>query len=163
MAKITFKAGEEYCLRLDRLGYQSEDIIKKALKVGGGIIANELRRRMVAMGPEKFRYIRDGRKFSGPSASQMKDLLNGFGLTPPKLDKDGWWNVRAGWEGYGSFPTKQYPNGVPNILLARSIESGSSVRRKRPFVRPAMAAKGSEAVAAMERVIDEEIEKIMKG
>lgn len=163
MAKITFTTGEEYSLKLSKLGDYSENIVKRALKEGSKIAADEIRRRLTALGTEKFRYLRDGKKFKGPSKSQIKDLADSFGISPVKLRKDGVWDVRIGFDGYGSFPTHQYPNGVPNILLARSIESGFSVRRKRPFIRPAMEAKETEIIAAMERVIDEEIEKIMKG
>ena len=60
-------------------------------------------------------------------------------------------------------PTKQYPKGLPNQLLARAIESGSSVRQKKPFVRPAVTATKKQAIAEMEKIIDEEVEKSMGG
>ena len=43
------------------------------------------------------------------------------------------------------------------------MESGSSTVQKRPFVRPAINATRADAVAAMQRVIEAEIEKTMKG
>ena len=44
---------------------------------------------------------------------------------------------------------------------ARSLESGSSIANKRPFVRPAVNASRPAAEEAMAKVLDEEIEKIM--
>ena len=47
-------------------------------------------------------------------------------------------------------------------MIARSVESGSSVRDKHPFVRPAVNAAKAEALKACEKVIDEETKKIME-
>ena len=47
-------------------------------------------------------------------------------------------------------------------LLVRSIESGSSVRRKFPFVRRAVNSSQNQAVKAMEDTIDRETGIIMK-
>ena len=79
-----------------------------------------------------------------------------LGITPVAMDRDGFWNAKIGFDGYDA-------KGVPNQLKARVMESGTSTIRKRPFVRPAVNAKKKDAIEAMQRVIDEEIEKIMKG
>ena len=163
MAKITFKAGEEYAKKLSRLAGQTGEILKKALYEATDHVADKVRANLEALPEEKFHYLTDGDIFRGISRSQKADLLAGFGITPIRLGWDGWWTVKIGFEGYGRFPTKTYPRGVPNPLLARAVESGSSWRIKTPFVRPAVSATKKDAVAAMERVIDEEIERIMGG
>lgn len=162
MARITFKAGEDWALRLSGLATRSEDVAKKALYEGAKIVADKMRGNLSAMPTEKYRYLQSGEQFSGLSQSQKDDLLSGFGITPIRYE-GGVWNVKIGFDGYGSYPTQKYPNGVPNQLLARAVESGSSVRRKHPFVRPAVNATRKQAVDAMQRAIDEECEKIMKG
>lgn len=163
MARMTFKAGEEYELKLSKLAAGSEGIAKKALYAAGEIVANEVRKNLEALPEEKYRRLKDGESFDGLSAGQKQDLSESFGVTKIKLSKDGFWNVKIGFDGYGRFPTKKYPNGLPNQLLARAVESGSSVRQKHPFVRPAVNATKKAAVEAMQKVIDEEIEKTMKG
>jgi hypothetical protein len=50
--------------------------------------------------------------------------------------------------GYNGRPTKKYPNGVPVPMIARSIESGSSVREKNPFIRRAYNNAKSKAQQA---------------
>ena len=97
--------------------------------------------------------------FHSLSNMQLLDMLRSFGLTPVKRD-NGFVHTKAGFDGYGSFPTKTYPNGVPNQLLARAVESGSSVRQKHPFVRPAVNATKNEAIREMEKSIDEDLKKI---
>jgi len=163
MARIAFKAGEEYALKLSKLATGSEEIAKSALHEAARVVANKIRSILEAMPEESFRHLAPGEKFDGLPARQKEDLLDGYGVTEIKLSQDGYWNVKIGFDGYGSIPTKAYPEGIPNQLIARALESGSSVRQKHPFVRPAVAATRKEAQEAMQKVIDEETEKIMKG
>lgn len=163
MARIAFKAGEEYALRLSRLAESSDKIAKQALFEAGKIVADKVRANLEALPEESFRHLRGGDSFLGVPKAHKEDLTVSLGVTPIQLGRDGFWTVKIGFDGYGRFRTKAYPNGLPNQLLARAIESGSSVRQKRPFVRPAVTATRKAAVEAMQQVIDEEIEKNMKG
>lgn len=163
MARISFKSGDEYALKLSKLATNSEEIAKKAIYQGAKVVADKINQNLNALPEEKFRYLRGGDKFSGVPEQQKQDLKDSFGVTPIQRDKDGNWNAKIGFDGYGSIPTSKYPQGIPNQLLARSIESGSSVRQKRPFVRPAVNATKKKAVEAMKKVIDEETQKIMGG
>lgn len=163
MAKMTFKAGDDYALKLSRFAARSPEIAKKALYAAAAIVTDEVRKNLEALPEDTFRYLRDNEIFTGVSKSQKKDLLDSLGITPVDTDKKGDWNVKVGFDGYGSMPTKKYTKGVPNPLLARAIESGSSVRKKTPFVRPAVKATKAAAVEAMNRVIDAETKKIMGG
>lgn len=159
---MTFKAGEEYAIKLSKLANQ-EDVAKKAIYGAAEIVADKIKANLNALPEEKFRYLRDGEKFVGVPERQKKDLIDSFGITPITKDNEGNWNTKIGFDGYGSIPTKKYPNGLPNQLLARAIESGSSVRQKKPFVRPAVNATKKKAQTEMEKIIDEETEKIMGG
>jgi hypothetical protein len=163
MAKISFKKGDEYALKLSKLGAASSGIAKKAIYEGAGIVAEGIKNSIQQIPKDRFRFLKEEETFSGISNDQREDLNKGFGITPISADKNGDWNARIGFDGYGSKPTKKYPKGVPNLLLARAIESGSSVRSKYPFVRKAVNATKKNAIDAMARVIDEESEKIFKG
>lgn len=135
MAKISFKKGDEYALKLSRLGNQSEEVAKKAVYVGAKIVADEIKKRI----PE-----------------DTGDLSDSFGITPIERDKSDNWNAKLGFDGYDS-------KGVPNQLKARAIESGTSQMPKRPFVRPAVNATKKKAVEAMKKAIGEGTQKIMGG
>lgn len=163
MARMTFKAGDEYALKLSKLATKSDEIAKKAIYGAAKIVADKIKSNLEALPEEKFRYLRDGEKFVGVPERQKKDLVDSFGTTPITTDNKGNWNAKIGFDDYGSMPTKQYPKGLPNQLLARAIESGSSVRQKKPFVRPAVTATKKQAIAEMEKIIDEEVEKSMGG
>lgn len=163
MAKITFKGGSDYALRLQELEkhFGNDAPLEKAVAAGARIVADEIRSNLEKLPEEEYRRLEEGETFKGLPKGQKRDLEDSFGLTPISRDKNGFVNTKAGFEGYGSFPTKAYPQGIPNPLLARSAESGSSVREKTPFVEPAVKATRKEAIEAMGRVVDGEIEKII--
>ena len=142
MARMTFNAGDEYARKLSQLSAGSEAIAKKAIYEAADIVADKMR--------EKLKANLDG------SEQSTGALEASLGITPIQTDKDGFINAKIGFDGYDE-------KGVPNQLKARVMESGSSKIRKRPFVRPAVNATKKAAVEAMQKVVDEEIENIMKG
>jgi HK97 gp10 family phage protein len=160
---MTIKVGEEYAEKLSRLAANADEAAKKAIYQGAKVVADKIKANIESLPEDTYRYLMDGEKFSGLSNGQKKDLADSFGVTPIKLDSNGDLNAKLGFDGYGSFPTKAYPKGLPNQLLARAVESGSSVRRKNPFVRPAVNSTKAQAVEKMDEVIDNEIKKTMGG
>lgn len=162
MAKFDFKAGDDYALALSNLGKESTEISKKMVYEAANVVIKDIRNELENLQEEKMRYLNKGDKFEGVSPKQKKDLLDSLGITPIDVDKSGNTNAKIGFDGYGSYKTKKYPNGLPNQLLARAIESGSSVRKKKPFVRPAVNRSKGKAQEAMKKVFDEEIKKIVK-
>lgn len=162
MAKITFKASAAYSSFLGRYqdAIEHSQILERAVASGAAIVADRIRSNLEDLPEDTFRRLPSSKTFSGVPAGQKRDLADSFGLTPIKRDADGNLNTKAGFDGYGSFPTPTYPNGIPNQLLARTVESGSSVRAKTPFVRPAVDRTRSKAVAAMQKIIDKETESL---
>ena len=162
MARMQFKSSDEYAIKLSRLGREMEGIAKKAIYEGASIVADEIKSNLNSIPTEKFRHLRNGDKFVGVPERHKEDLINSFGITPIERDRQGNWNTKIGFDGYGSIPTKRYPQGVPNQLLARAIESGSSIRVKTPFVRPAVNRTRKKVQQKMNEVIDKEIEQLMR-
>lgn len=139
MAKISFPGLKEYELRLSRLGSKTKEIAGKAVYAGAGIVANEIKKGIAGL-PARTGVTKQG-------------LEEGFGISPLQ-NEDGYLNVKAGFDGYNK-------NGVPNVLMARVFESGTSRIPKRPFVRPAVNRAKKPAEAKMAEVIDAEIETWM--
>lgn len=162
MARVSFKGHADYALRLRELEHTvaGGEMLEDAVKAGAKPVADEIRNRLEKLPEDEYRRLEDGEIFTGLSEGQKRDLEESFGLTPVDRDRRGFVHTKAGFDGYGSFPTKSYPKGVPNQLLARAAESGSSVRQKTPFVRPAVNATRKEAEAEMDRVIREKCEEI---
>lgn len=137
---MTFKAGDEYALKLSRLATDSDEIAKKAIYGGAKIVADKIKSNLQAV--------------LSPEATG--DLAGSFGVASIKRDSSGNWNTKLGFDGYDR-------DGVANQLKARVIESGKPGQAKKPFVRHALNATKASAKAEMEKIIDEEIKKTMGG
>lgn len=161
MAKITFPGLNDYELMISRLSKDVDDIAGKAIYAGAGIVADAIKENIKALpivrgyGTEK-----DPLPF-GVTAPQKAGLIDGLGISPMQSDA-GYLNVKIGFDGYNATKTEKYPQGQPNQLVARGVESGTSWKQKKPFIRPAINASKSRAEAEMARILDEEIEKVMK-
>lgn len=161
MAKFQFDGLEEYALKLSKLESGTRDIAAKAIYAGANIMADEIKSRIaeiptatnVSGSPEN--------KIDTITPGQRRGLIESFGISPMRED-NGYYNVKLGFDGYNDIKTEKYPNGQPNVLIARSVESGTSFRAKRPFVRPAIRARKKDVVEEMGRIVDEEIQKIVQ-
>lgn len=78
-------------------------------------------------------YMMAGYKLDSISSIQKKDLLNGFGISKFE-NRDGYINVKIGFDGYGSYATKNWPRGIPNALLIRSLSKGTDFLKKNDFI-----------------------------
>lgn len=138
MARMTFKAGDEYALKLSKLTQRADGVAKMAIYDGAATVITEIKNSLRSV----------------VSDEATGDLEDSLGITSMKQDADGW-NAKIGFDGYDR-------KGVPNQLKARALESGTSRMRKRPFVRPAVRRAKPKAEAAMAKVIDEQFKKIIK-
>ena len=69
--------------------------------------------------------------------------------------------MKIGFDGYNKTKTKKYPKGQPNQVVARGVESGTTWKKKYPFVRPAVERARKAVQAKMAETVDKEIKKVM--
>ena len=130
------KGGEEFSALLNGLaGDQAVTVMKAAVYAGCGVLADAIKAESQSL-PEDSGYKPKGRKRNVVGTNDKKMLQERLGVshidaTGDKAD------AVVSFSGYNGRPTKKYPMGVPIPLIARSIESGSSVREKNPFIRRA--------------------------
>ena len=166
MAKIDFKGIDEYSKKLEILFKDTEKVVREAVYEGAAVVADEIKAGLKGLPIEEGK---NGlppvgtaeHKLSGVSRRQKSDLIDSFGLAPIEND-GGYIQTNAGVDGYGSIPTKKYPNGVPNAMLMRSIESGTTFRDKNPVFRKAVNRSRKQCEEKMAETIDQKIEEIMK-
>lgn len=161
MANFAFRGLEEYAMKLSKLEKGAQEIAGKAIYECAGIITDEIRDEILNIPIATNVSGSSDKKIDSITPGQRQGLLDGLGIAPLRTDR-GVWNVKVGFDGYNSIKTPKYPKGQPNVLIARSIESGTSFRKKRPFVRTAVNRVKNIAVQAMKDVVDKEIEKTMK-
>lgn len=163
MAKITFRGGDDFGRRLERLNTaNSRNIIMRAVKKGTGLVADAIRKNLNSIPARRNIHLAKGEMLDGLQEREKKDLLESLGITPIQADKKGFVHAKVGFDGYGSTPTKKYPEGTPNQLVAASVESGSSIRNKHPFIRPAVNKTKAEAIRVMDESINADIQQIFE-
>lgn len=162
MAKMTIKGTDELALKLSGLGNKSTEIAKNIVMAGAKPVADEIRRGIESLPVDGLKHLKSGEKYDVTTYGELKDLADSLGIAPPEVDNAGYVNTKVGFDGYGSYPSKKYPKGLPNKLLARAIESGSSVRQKQPFVRQAVKRSKGKALEEMQKKCDVEIKIIFE-
>lgn len=156
MAKITLYGFDAYARKLENMEREIAAIEGEAIYLAAGIVADEVKASIDEIHPDG---TSDYEKRT--LTVQKEGLKESFGIAPLR-DDSGYKNVRLGFDGCNKIKTKKYPKGQPNIMIARSINSGTSWRAKQPFFDKAVRRVKAKAEATMKTTIEEKMEKIMK-
>lgn len=159
MATMKFKGLDEYLQNLQRIEKNTPEILGKVVYGMADVVADEVRKNIQALPAEPDVEALKAWAGQEPAPLTMKEkkgLLEGFGIAP-MMSENGYYHVKLGFDGYNKIKTKKYPNGQPNVLIARSLESGSSVRLKHPFIRPAVNKCRKTAEKMGQTILEAEI------
>ena len=155
MAKWTMEGMSEYIAYLQSIAGVTDEAIGAGVYAMAEVVADKVRDNIQALptvsNEANIATYRKG--YSRLSDLEKQGLLDGFGVTPMQ-DDGGYKNVKLGFDGYNSVKTKKYPQGQPNVLIARVTESGSSYRQKTPFMRTAVNASRKEALEKGREAVD---------
>lgn len=153
---------DELAATFERLGKEAENVQKKALYAGAGTMKDELISTIQAL-PDDDRYVqRNDSRLNVVGEQDKQDLISHVGIASFEMTNDGV-NTQISFDGYGTIKTKKYPQGRPVIMIARSINSGSSVRQKIPFVRKCANSGKQKTVDAMKKAADEALKELVGG
>lgn len=156
MARLDFKGLDEYLEKLNTIAKGTTSLCKRVLYDGAAVLADAVRAEVQALpvtdrntDPQAvFEYERQG-------------LLDGLGIAKMK-DREGYIYTRVDFDGYNRMKSAKYPNGHPNSMVARAINSGTSKRPKNPFMNRAVKKAKTGAEAAMKNRFDADLNDIMK-
>ena len=162
MAKCSLDWDNGFEQTLRNLANNTPELLRRAVYAGAEVCADELKRGLNSIPSDTFRYLYGNDRFEGIPEDERESLREHFGITKVIEFDDGGVNARIGFEGYTPFRTKKYPQGVPTALIARSINAGSSVRRRVPFIDDAKRAAKDKAQKAMEQELARGIDKNIK-
>ena len=158
MAKIQFNGMDNYVSQLEDLVANVEPDLGKAIYAGAKVVADAVRSATAALPVEKSRHASPENPLRGVTATQKQGLLDGFGIS--RLSKDGdFLNVKVGFAGYNGEVTRKYPKGQPNALIARSVNGGTSIRKRTGFVDKAANRSKGAAEQAMAEALDKAIQE----
>lgn len=156
MAKITLQGFDEYTKQLQTLDKQADGMIKRAVYEGASVLLDAVEKATQALPTQENVYVYNGQQIQTITPEQKKGLLEGLGVAKMRND-NGFVNTKIGFDGYNSVKTKKYPKGQPNSLIARAVESGSSIRPKTRFVTNAVKPVADKAEKAMAESIDRDL------
>lgn len=159
MAKLKMQGLERYEQQLLKLKDISREAIGQAIYDGAGIVADQVMANIQSLPVDERGYTKEG-TLHGVTSLQKAGLAEGFGIAKLQ-DEGGYAHVKLGFNGYNGVKSKRYPNGQPNSMIARSVNSGSSFRDRIPFVDNAVSAKKSAAEQAMIKKFDSVISKAL--
>ena len=160
MAKLKLRGLDEYENQLLKLQDISRECVGRAIHDGAKEIADQVRKNIEAL-PIDNRIVKQGEMLHGITQFQKEGLLDGFGIAPLQ-DDGGFLNVKLGFTGYNDQPSRANPQGQPNAMIARAVNSGTSFRQRIPFVDNAVSAKKTACEEAMKKTFDEELRKVVK-
>ena len=142
MASIKFSGMDEFMQRIQKIDQRTIPIVKMSVFEGAAVVVAAVENSIQ----------------NSVSGRLPIPLAKGLGVSRMRVNGRRV-NVLVGFDGY-------YENHegrtVPIPYLARMVESGTSTIQKQPFMRPAIEAAESAALAAMEAKFNEEIDKMMK-
>lgn len=164
MANMTWKGLKEYERQLEKLidANVVRGIASNVVYVGAEVLADQIRNGIGSL-PVVANDVHgsDTEKLSGITQTQKDGLDESLGISPLR-NEGGRYSRKVGFDGYNATKTRQYPNGQPNALIARAVNSGTSFRQKIPFVDDAIRSARKDAEKAMAEEFDKSIEKVMK-
>lgn len=157
--KVKMRELEKYEANLLSLYTLSRTMIGEAIFDGAGVVADAVKASIETI-PVDNRYATGDATLYGISEEQKQGLREGFGIAPMRND-NGYMHVKLGFDGYNSVRTKKYPNGQPNSLIARSVNTGTSFRQRFPFIDNAANQSRSAAEQKMIRKFEDSVNKVM--
>ena len=140
MAKISFPGFESYEKALRELGADADKICKAAVYDGAAIVADAIRASYYSQ--------------PHPYSEHGNEVIKSMTLSKIRND-DGYVNTKVGFVGYDS-------EGTATAIIARTLESGNSHQKKKPFIRPAVNRVKEAAIRAMGDKIDKMTKQIVK-
>lgn len=161
MAKFQFEGVDKLVAQYQKLEKNTTPIIGHAIYEGAGVVMKSVKSAIENISTD------DSHGFgtstnpkTGPTSIQKAGLIHSVGIAKMRNDS-GFYNVKIGFDGYNYVKTKRWPQGQPNMMVARSIESGTSWMRKQPFMRKAEQSSRSQCERVMSETVDREIQRII--
>lgn len=148
LAKLDIKMPDEFLLKVSKLAEKTDEVILKVLEAGGAVVLPKVKSNLQAV-------IGSNTKYKSRSTGELVDAL---GMTSPKQDKNGNFNIKIGF----AEPRKDTgkTKSVSNAKLASILEYGKSGQPPKPFLKPAKTATKKPCIQAMTEALEKEIENL---
>ncbi len=143
MAKVEFTLPDDFLNKISRLEERTDEIVPKVLEAGGEVVLEQARRNLQAV-------VGQGTKLPSRSTGE---LVSALGLSPAKMDKNGNFNVKVGFE-------EPRQDGVSNAMIGTILEYGKHGQPPKPFMKPTKSAAKSACIDAMKKKLEDEVSDV---
>ena len=143
MARVNMKLPDDFLNKISRLSMKTDEIVPRVLQAGAEVAEANVRSNLQSA---------IGRDTQEESRS-TGELLGALGISPAKLDRDGNFDVKVGFN-------EPRSDGKSNAMIANVLEHGTSNQPARPFLAPARKASRKPAIDAMISQLEKEIDSI---
>lgn len=143
MAKCDIQMPDEFLARLKNLGDREDEIAEAALKAGGEVVLSKVQASLSGA-------VGHGTKYPSRSTGRLAAAL---GLSTVKTDRNGDHNIKVGF-------SEPRSGGGSNAKLANILEYGKHGQPAKPFLKPAKTASKAAAISAMQKKLQEEVDKL---
>jgi len=143
VAKAEIQMPEEFLERLSALGEKTDEIAERVLEAGGEVVLSKVKSNLASV-------VGKNTKVASRSTGELERSL---GMTPPKVDRDGNYNIKIGF-------AEPRSDGDSNAKIANILEYGRHGQPAKPFLKPAKSASKKACEAAMMQKFEEEVNKL---
>lgn len=159
MAKIVSVGFDDLIKQFDAVATHSGAIASKALYAGAGLMADKLRKSLDNIQTEESRK----HKTRMLLPYEKEALQRGLSINKFTQDKArDFTETAVTFHGRTNHRTAKYPDGVPTILIARSINAGTTFRRKNRWFQNVVSRNRKEAEKTMVTTAELEMKKYIK-
>ena len=158
MPRIKITGLDEYVAKIEKLGYYAAEYVGEAIYEGAKVVGDHTKAALENL-PVDNRTNVEYR--TSINEKQKRGLIESFGIASARYDGN-FYNVKTGFDGYNEIITNRWPQGQPNMVIARSLESGTSFMKKNPVVSRATRESKDACIKAMEKSLKKSIEELMK-
>lgn len=158
MAKVTIDGMEAWGNTLNILDEAGRNIATRAVYAGAGVAAEEIRSVINEL-PVSDRKTK--RRIAGVTLVERDGLLDGLGIAKMQHTSDST-DTAVSFSGYNKDISKANPKGKANIMIARSLEIGTSMNKPTRFFTKAVNRAENKVELAMEAAGDEILDDILK-
>lgn len=156
MARFEFEGIDALVGDIEKLDKQSKPIVGRTVYAGAKVVADALRKATEELPVDDTNKRVEMRK--GIRTKQKVGLIKSMGISKMKED-NGVFNIKVGYDGYNEIVTPRWANGQPNVMVARSIENGTSFLPATHFIQKTLKAVKKETEKAMSEAFDEAIKQ----
>ena len=142
MAKAEIQMPEEFLEKISRLGKEFDSVAESVLEAGGEVVLERARGNLSGA-------VGRGTKYKSRSTGELEGSI---GLSPARLNKEGNHDIKVGF-------AEPRSDGISNAKLATILEYGKHGQPAKPFMKPAKSSSKAAAIAAMQRKLEEEVDK----